>query len=119
MDTTKTVLVVDDDVAILEVLKIVFEDEGLSVITDTGDGALAMAETHRPDLVLLDIWMRGLDGREISRAIKSKAETSDTPVILMSAHSHAESVVQEAQADAFVEKPFDIDVMLRMLKKYL
>lgn len=119
MSSAKKVLIVDDDVAILEVLRIVFEEEGLSVITDTGDEAISLVESQQPDLVLLDIWMRGLDGREISRTIKAQQQLASTPVVLMSAHSHADSVVEEAHADAFVEKPFDIDVMLRVLKKYL
>lgn len=115
----KTVFIVDDDVAILEVLKIVFEEEGMEVLTDTGDRTLQIVESNQPDVVILDIWMRGLDGRDLSRAIKQRPESSQLPVILMSAHSHANSVVEEAQADAFVEKPFDIDSMLDVVKRYL
>lgn len=119
LDTIKTVLVVDDDVAILEVMKIVLEEEGIAVLTDTGDQAVPLAEQHRPDLLLLDIWMRGLDGREISRLLKSHPQLNDIPIVLMSAHNHEQSVVEEAQADDFIEKPFDIDAMLEMVKKYV
>lgn len=115
---SKSVFIVDDDVAILEVLQIVLEEEGYTVITDTGSKMLAITSSIQPDVILLDIWMRGIDGRDLSRAVKSKTELSSIPIILMSAHSHAGSVVEEAMADDFIEKPFDIETMLKVVQRY-
>lgn len=116
---TKTVFIVDDDVAILEVLQIVLEEEGFEVITDTGGGMMSVVTTSPPDAILLDIWMRGIDGRELSRQVKSNPKLATIPIILMSAHSHAGSVVEEAMADDFIEKPFDIDTMLKVVRRYV
>jgi CheY-like chemotaxis protein len=115
----KKILVVDDDVAILEVLELVLEEEGYEVLTDTGYKSFGLAQAHQPDVVLLDIWMRGLDGREISQQIKTEPNLTGAAIILMSAHSHSHGVVEEAQADAFIEKPFEIDALLRLIKKYV
>ena len=116
---TKTIFIVDDDVAILEVLRIVLEEEGFTVVTDTGGDMIAITTTSQPDAILLDIWMRGIVGRELSRQVKSDPKLASIPVILMSAHSHAGSIVDEAMADDFIEKPFDIDTMLKMVRRYV
>ena len=116
---TKTIFIVDDDVAILELLRIVLEEEGFTVVADTGGDMISIATNSQPDAILLDIWMRGIDGRELSRQVKSDPKLASIPVILMSAHSHAGSIVDEAMADDFIEKPFDIDTMLKVVRRYV
>ncbi len=116
---SKTVFIVDDDVAILEVLSIVLEEEGYNVVTDTGSKMLAITASTQPDIILLDIWMRGIDGRELSREVKANTALSAIPIVLMSAHSHADSVIEEAKADDFIEKPFDIESMLKVVRQHV
>lgn len=115
----KTVLVIDDDLAILEVMQLVLEEEGYKVTTDNGETAMQAFQDNQPNLVLLDIWMHGIDGREVSRQMRTIPQQSSTPIVLMSAHNHSDEVIQEADADAFIEKPFDIDDMLKVVKQYL
>jgi CheY-like chemotaxis protein len=114
-----SVLIVDDDPAIIEVLDIVLSGAGYRVMTDTGSNVDDVLEGDVPNVILLDIWMRGEDGRDICRRIKSDSRTSHVPVILMSAHSSAISAVAESGADAFIEKPFDVDDLLRVVGEHL
>jgi CheY-like chemotaxis protein len=72
-----------------------------------------------PDLVLLDMLLSGKDGREIVRQLKSDEKTKHIPVIMFSAHPSAERTAFEAGADDFVEKPFDIDVLLHKIERLI
>lgn len=110
------ILVVDDDPAILEVIQIVLEEEGFEVATDDGLTAERYIK-ESIDLTLLDIWMHGVDGREISR--KFKASGSKAVVILMSAHSEGEAAVVEARADGFLAKPFELDELVEVVRRHL
>ncbi len=100
------ILVVDDDVALAEMIGIVLEAEGYQVF-DVYDGAQALDQFHAvaPDLVLLDLMLPGLDGIEICRLIRRE---SDVPVVMLTARSDTADVVAglEAGADDYVPKPF-------------
>ena len=100
------ILVVDDDVALADMIGIVLEAEGYLVF-DVYDGAQALDQFHAvaPDLVLLDLMLPGLDGIEICRLIRRE---SDVPVVMLTARSDTADVVAglEAGADDYVPKPF-------------
>jgi CheY-like chemotaxis protein len=113
---SKLILVVDDDPAIVEVLQIVLEEEGYRVLTDDGTTVKA-GLLQQPDLVLLDVWMRGVDGRAIAYFIKHRNQP--TKVVLMSAHSEAAKAVAETGADGFLAKPFDLDEVIEGVKMWL
>ncbi len=113
------ILVADDDPAIVDSIQYMLEDEGYEVNT-TVDGATVgiMFETQ-PDLLLLDIWMSGQDGRDICKALKSQETTRHIPIIMISANKDTESMAREAGADDFLGKPFDIDDLLSKVKMLL
>lgn len=115
------ILVVDDDQDILEVLKYILEDSGYLVDT-LSDGRLIFDKIneHIPDLILLDIMLGTIDGRELCKSIKSKTETHDIPVILVSA-SHTVSGYFNADMgpNDYVAKPFDINELLDTVHKQL
>ncbi|WP_022868115.1 MtrAB system response regulator MtrA [Schaalia vaccimaxillae] len=100
------ILVVDDDVALAEMIGIVLEAEGYAVTT-CADGAQAVEQfsTTNPDLVLLDVMLPGLDGIEVCRRIRRE---SDVPIVMLTARSDTADVVSglEAGADDYVPKPF-------------
>ncbi len=115
----QTILVVDDDEGIVEVVRIVLEGEGYHVrVSMNGDFIHSLAE-DLPDLILLDVLISGVDGRDICRAIKSDEKTSSVPVIILSAHSDAHKIAQTSGADGFLEKPFDVDVLIDVIAKHL
>lgn len=112
-----TILVADDDPAILEVIKIILEENGYKVVT-ISDGGLVKKEivAQKPSLVLLDIWMSGHDGRDITKLVKSDNKTKNVPVVVISAHNETEKIAKDAGADNFLSKPFNIDELLSMVK---
>lgn len=103
-----TILVVDDNAASRELLAELLRPQGFQVVA-ARDGVSALDEFARrqPDLVLLDVQMPGVDGFEVCRRIKSKAETRLTPVVLITALAATEDYVRglEAGADDFLTKP--------------
>ena len=113
-----TVLVVDDERPIRDILGTLFDDAGYQVVEAIHGGqALDLIEQARPDLIVSDVMMPVLNGAELCRRLKRQATTKQIPVILMSsAGSH---VAREAGADAFIEKPFNIDEMEALVRRWL
>ena len=113
------VLVVDDDATIRRLLQITLETEGFDVTT-AGDGVegLRMAqEEPRPDLVLLDIMMPGMDGLQVCHTLKSDPATRDLPVVLLSAkaQSHDIELGLRVGANDYITKPPDLlDLVTRV-----
>ena len=100
------VLVVDDDQALSEMLSIVLQNEGLQVThRPDGQSGLQAARDLKPDLVLLDVMMPGMDGIEVCRRIRAE---SGVPIVMLSARSDTVDVVVglESGADDYVVKPF-------------
>ncbi len=107
------ILVVDDEPGIRETLAGIFEDEGYRVSTaDGARAALRIVEDVHPDLVLLDIWMPGMDGLEALPRIKELRP--DLPVIMISGHGTVETAVKAIRMGAydFIEKPLSLDQVL-------
>lgn len=114
-DRAATILVVDDDTAILDALKMLLEGEGYAVqIADKADYAESLGDTNGglPDLIVLDILLSGKDGRAICRTLKTRADTSHIPIVMVSAYPDAGGSAEEVGADAFLAKPFTVDELL-------
>jgi two-component system nitrogen regulation response regulator NtrX len=107
------VLIVDDEEGIRESISGILEDEGYEVITSgTGEDALGLIREHSPDLVLLDIWLPGIDGIQTLQEIK--AFRPGIPVIMISGHGNIEIAVKATREGAydFLEKPLSLDRVL-------
>src|SRR5918997_263265 len=105
-----TVLVIDDDPVILELLRVNFEIEGFEVICATdGEEGLQRAHEHNPDVVISDIMMPRRDGLQLLSDLKKDPQTEDLPVILLSAKAQKAEVQQglDLGADDYITKPFD------------
>lgn len=115
----KKILIADDDIGILDALSLFLEEEGYEVET-TSDGKDILNFQHGyPDLLLLDIWMSGWSGRDICLALKRQEATRHLPIILVSASTEAKRIADEAGADDFIAKPFDLDDMLERIEYFL
>jgi DNA-binding response OmpR family regulator len=115
----KKIMIADDDPGILDALKIILEDEGYDVsVTVNGETLLKMKKEF-PDLLLLDIWMSGMDGRDICKRLKKQQLTKDIPIMMISANKDVKDISLACGADDFLSKPFDIDDLLEKIKKLL
>jgi DNA-binding response OmpR family regulator len=107
---THVVLVADDDEDILQLLSFRLERAGYEIVqARTGVEALRLALELRPSLAILDVMMPGLDGFEVTRALRANDETKAMPIILLTARAQATDVSggMAAGADDYVKKPFD------------
>lgn len=110
------VLVIDDEQSIRILIAAILEDEG-HVVVQAADGlqGLELLEQEHPDIVILDIMMPGIDGRETFRRIREKPEFHDMPVVMVSAGaSRAPDDVA-----AFIRKPFNLADFLNTLERVL
>jgi len=116
----KKVLVIDDDQTIMEVMKIVLEEEGYTVLVDSKGTYFSKKSNPLPDIILLDLLLKGEDGREICKTIKADTRTSHIPIIIVSAHTskEVEKAVGEAGADSYLTKPFDIHKLLEKVAQF-
>jgi len=116
----KTILVVDDEESICQSLKGILSDEGYEVLTaKSGEEALKMTEEEQPDLVLLDIWLPGIDGIDVLKAVKQ--EYPQIQIIMMSGHGTIETAVKATKLGAFdfIEKPLSLEKVVLIVKHAL
>lgn len=104
-----TILVVDDDPFIVELVETALQEVGYEVCSAVNEAAVQLARDVHPNAILLDIMMPGLDGVEISRRLRADETTADIPIIAMSAHSRLQTAASAMQADDQLEKPFALE----------
>ncbi len=122
MSKKHTIAVIDDTEDILEALDIVLTSEGFKVVTSTTDvyiSDIINGKKELPDLILLDVLLSGQDGRLLVRALKNEPDTAKIPIVMMSAHPNVEKSIRESGADDFLSKPFEIDDLIKVIKKNL
>jgi DNA-binding response OmpR family regulator len=108
-------MIADDDPGIIDAVEMLLEFEGFDVST-TVDGATVLdMKEELPDLLLLDIWMSGEDGRDICKKLKADQKTRNIPVIMISASRDIKDSAISAGADDFLAKPFDIYDLLKKI----
>ncbi|MHA4895499.1 response regulator [Pedobacter sp. PWIIR3] len=112
---SRRILAVDDDNDIVDIIKIILEDEGYEVSTLTnGRDVLKTISLSRPDLILLDVMLGGIDGRDICKAIKADKLLSDIPIVMISASHNLHNILTEkGSPNDFLAKPFDIDILIK------
>lgn len=117
----KRVLVIDDDEDILEILNVIFQENGYEIVLSNTGEAANHIRVIQPDIVLLDVRIVGSakSGVEICKEIKSQLETRHLPVMLVSGESDLAIIAQDCGADAYVAKPFDIFDLLSQVKDFL
>ena len=119
---SRRILVVDDDPRLLHVVSMYLSIEGYDVDTaPNGEEGLQRLEALRPDLVILDVMMPGIDGLEACRRIKSNPETRQIPVVLFTALSRTDDVEsgRAAGANRFINKPFSLIGLGAVIRSFL
>jgi two-component system, OmpR family, phosphate regulon response regulator PhoB len=114
----KKILVIDDDMAILDAITTLLEDESYEVQSNsTAFHIVEKVIEYKPDVILLDVLLSGEDGRNVAQELKTNTNTKHTPIILLSAHTGMEKHIKNAISDTFISKPFDIDYLLQQVKR--
>jgi len=116
------VLLVEDEPAQREILRYNLTSEGYEVtMAENGDDALLLAEEVKPDLVLLDWMLPGVSGIEVLRRLKNRRQTSDIPIIMLSARSEEMDRVRglETGADDYMVKPYAVSELMARIRTQL
>ena len=112
----KTILVVDDDPSILEIVSEILTQEGYHVVkASDGEEALAAVRRSKPTLMLLDMRMPGMDGWAVARALHER--DISIPIIVMTAAENAKKWADEIGAAGHLAKPFELDDLLRSVEE--
>jgi CheY-like chemotaxis protein len=107
------ILVVEDQPDVAQLIEVVLKGEGHTVaIAADGAQGLMMSRDWKPDLILMDIMLPGVDGGTLISRLRQEPETVDLPIIAMSASRTLRDRSDELQADALLSKPFDVDALL-------
>lgn len=115
----KRILIADDDPGIVDAVEMMLDYHGYEVTsTYNGTDVLALRSDELPDVLLLDIWMSGCDGRDICKELKARESTRHMPVLMVSASKDIERSAIEAGADGFLAKPFEMQDLLLKLERF-
>ncbi len=109
------ILVVDDEQDILDLVRYNLEKEGYEVFSVlTGEDALQITKKIRPDLILLDLMLPGLDGLDVCKILKNDSDTGEIPIIMLTARGEESDIVTglEIGADDYIAKPFSPKVLI-------
>jgi DNA-binding NtrC family response regulator len=118
--SNKKILICDDDEGILDVLGLILEDTGHTIIPEINSlNVKAVIDKERPDLIILDLWMPVLSGDQLLSMIRTTPNYRDMPVIIISASRDGEQIANDHRASAFIAKPFDYDHLLTVVEQLL
>jgi DNA-binding response OmpR family regulator len=112
-------MIADDDPGIVDAVEMLLEFEGYKVTSTVDGSTLLDMKNELPDLLLLDIWMSGEDGRDICKKLKSEALTKNIPVIMVSASRDIKESAMAAGADDFLAKPFEMDELIQKIESLI
>lgn len=114
------ILVIEDDLPVLELVKIILDNEGYIVETVSDwRSVFEKIKEYKPDLIILDIFISGADGRVICKELKKSKTTINIPVILFSATNRLETYTKDSNAQGYLKKPFEVAELLDIVKKSL
>jgi CheY-like chemotaxis protein len=116
---SKVIMIADDDIGIVESMKMLLQDEGYRVVAPNYTKTYDAISAVKPDLLLLDIFMSGIDGRDITKQLKAHPDTKDMPIIIVSANRQTESIAKDAGADDWVPKPYEAEILLNKISQVL
>ncbi|WP_316831641.1 response regulator [Pedobacter aquatilis] len=115
------ILIIDDDIDILELIGIIVLDAGFEPILRKSVMPAEELLRIKPELILLDVRIAGspLNGDEFCRQLKRGTTAFTIPVVLVSAERNLEQIAKKCAADGFISKPFDIDKIVKVVRKFV
>jgi len=120
MAETKKVFVFDDNRDILDLCTFILEDAGYEIKTsESANDIENQVAAYMPDIIFMDNWLPDLGGIQATKAIKNHPDLKHIPVIYFSANNDISALADEAGADSYLSKPFDIAALEDIVKKHL
>lgn len=117
MKITKKIFIADDDEAIVDSITMMLEVMDYQVDSTSNGTQVIKALEDCPDLLLLDIWMSGIDGREVCQQIKANPVTAKIPVLMVSASRQIKESALACGADDFLAKPFEMSELIEKIER--
>jgi len=120
MSAQKKVFIFDDNTDILELCTFILEDAGYEIKTSsTSNNIIDQVTAYIPDIIFMDNWLPDVGGIEATRELKNHAQLKTIPVIYFSANNDVMSLADQAGADGYLSKPFDIQELENIILKHL
>ena len=113
------IILIENDPAHVELIKYILSDDGFEVFDSDPLSLFEAINKIDPFLILMDRWLDNDSGAEICKELKENTTMQNIPVILISASIGLEQIAQECHADGYIEKPFDIDVFIKVVKDFV
>ncbi|SHK71108.1 response regulator [Epilithonimonas mollis] len=118
--TKKTILIFDDDLALLDFAQFLFEEQYYSVeVCSSTQNVIQKVEEIRPDIIFMDNWIPTIGGIQATRLLKSHLQFKTIPVIYMTTNKDIENLARQALADDYISKPFSIEQLESLTSKHL
>ncbi len=118
----ETILIVDDEEDIIELIKFNLKNEGYSILkAQTGEQAIKIVKLYQPDLIVLDLMLPGIDGLEVTKNLKSSDQTNQIPIVMLTAKGEESDIVTglELGASDYISKPFSPKVLIARIRAIL
>jgi two-component system, OmpR family, alkaline phosphatase synthesis response regulator PhoP len=116
----KTIIVCDDDEGILDIISFILKERGYTVVALKESGSVIQtALSVNPIVILLDVWIPGINGNVLTTLLKKNPKTKHIPVVLISANNHTERIAKESGADGYLCKPFDVVDLENIVNKFV
>jgi DNA-binding response OmpR family regulator len=113
------IFIADDDQGIIDSTTLILEYDGFTVVSSSKGDLVSTIKKHRPDLVLLDIWLSGMNGGDIAKELKADVATKTIPLIMFSANRDIQKIAEEVQAEGYLVKPFNLPELLATIRKHI
>ena len=117
----KKILIIEDDPDVLTLTEFILQDDYDVISSKDGRNGIKMVREEKPDLILLDIYMAGLNGFEVCQALKGENDTAPIPIIMLTAGAEKREVSEgyASGADDYIIKPFEPEELIRRIEKLL
>ncbi|MBB2150219.1 response regulator [Pedobacter gandavensis] len=120
MRNLKKVFVFDDNADILELCTIILEDAGYEIKTSaTSNQIIDQVLAYMPDIIFMDNWLPDVGGIDATRELKGDERLKNIPVIYFTANNDVKSLAEQAGADGYLSKPFDIQELENIIERHL
>lgn len=120
MSNLKKVFVFDDNADILELCTIILEDAGYEIKTSaTSNQIIDQVLAYMPDIIFMDNWLPDVGGIDATRELKGDERLKNIPVIYFTANNDVKSLAEQAGADGYLSKPFDIQELENIIERHL